>query len=524
MRHDAAAMKPIGDKPTSFWIASTQKTTFGPLQGNASADVAIVGGGIAGITAALFLKEAGRSVVLLESKRILRGATGYTTAKLTSGHGLLYQHLIRRFGESAARLYGEANQAAIERVAALVERYGIECDFRRRANYVYADERDKRSSIEKEVEAAVKLGLPGSFVEDPPLPFETGGAIRLEGQAEFHPRKYLLPLAERIQGEGSNVFEQTRALQVEDGKRGCRIETDRGVVEAADVLVLTQIPFLDRGLFFTKVHPYRAYVLAARIEEAKAPDGMFISSKSPTRSIRTTPQEDGLLLLVGGEGHKTGTDPENERRFETLNVFLRDHFEAGDVEYRWATQDYYSIDRVPYIGRLTRRSNHVLVATGFGGWGMTNGTAAAVILTDAVLGRENPWADVFRSNRWKPRASAIQFVKENSSVARHWLADGTTEPESTALTAIPAGQAAVLRLAGRKVAVHRDDGGQLHAVSATCSHLACLLHWNGAERSWDCPCHGSRFEVDGRVLQGPAVRDLERFDLEELKGAEPEDV
>jgi glycine/D-amino acid oxidase-like deaminating enzyme/nitrite reductase/ring-hydroxylating ferredoxin subunit len=517
------AAKPSAGKAgprVSYWVASTPETTFPPVLGKVIVDVAVIGGGIAGITAATLLREAGLAVALVDSKRILRGATGYTTAKLTSGHGLLYRHLIEHFGEAKARLYAEAQQWAIEHVATLVERYGIDCDFRRRANYVYADERDERSSIEREVEASLRVGLPATFVEEPPLPFATRGAVRLDGQAEFHPRKYLLPLAERIPGSGSHVFEETRALQVEEHGSRCRVETDDGSIDARDVLVLTQIPFLDRGLFFAKAHPYRAYVIAAPIDEEKAPEGMFVSSKSPTRSIRTAPHEGGLLLLVGGEGHKTGTDPHNERRFETLQEFLRAHFDAGPVEYRWATQDYYSVDRVPYIGPLTWRSKHVYVATGFGGWGMTNGTVAGRILADAVLGKHNPWAPVFDSKRLSPRAAAARLVKENAAVAKRWVVDGLTVPKRKPVEEIAPGEAAVLRLAGRRVAVYKDEAGDTHAVSAVCSHLACLLGWNQAERSWDCPCHGSRFGIDGRVLQGPAVRDLEQLDVEALRRAE----
>jgi glycine/D-amino acid oxidase-like deaminating enzyme/nitrite reductase/ring-hydroxylating ferredoxin subunit len=513
-------MSTAGADRASFWVASTEETSFPALEGHVAVDVAILGAGIAGITAASLLKEAGRTVALLDSKQILRGATGYTTAKLTSGHGLLYAHVIKRFGERVARAYADANQAAIEHVEAVAQRHSIDCDFRRRANYVYADDRDERSSIEREVEAETRVGLPANFDADPPVPFATRGAVRLDGQAEFHPRKYLIPLAQRLQGDGSHVFEATRAHQVHEDRGRCRIETDRGTIDAGHVLVLTQIPFLDRGLFFTKVHPYRAYVLAASIEAGNAPDGMFVSSKSPTRSLRTTPHDGGLLLLLGGEGHKTGTDSDNERRFDTLHEFLRRHFEAGPVQYRWATQDYYSVDRLPYIGPLTRRSKHIYVATGFSGWGMTNGTVAGMTLADEVLGNENVWTGVYRSKRWKPRASALRFTKENASVVKHFLADGVTAPERRPAREVAPGEATIVRLAGRKVGIFRDDDGELHAVSAICTHLACLVHWNAAERSWDCPCHGSRFDVDGAVIQGPAVRDLPRFDVGELERAE----
>ncbi|HYZ91462.1 MAG TPA: FAD-dependent oxidoreductase [Actinomycetota bacterium] len=505
----------------SFWVESTAESAFPRLRGDITVDVAVIGGGIAGLTSATLLKEAGRSVAVIESKRIVRGATGYTTAKLTSGHGLIYRHLIAKFGVAKARAYADANQAAIAEVAGRVDRHSIDCDFERRANYVYADERDKRESIEKEVEATLRLGLPASFIDDPPLPVETRGAIRLDDQAEFHPRKYLLALAASLTGDSSHIFELTRALQVEDG-RSCRVVTDAGDVHARDVLILTQIPFLDRGLFFTKVHPYRAYVLAAPISDEHAPDGMFLTSKSPTRSIRSTPLDGRRLLLLGGEGHKTGTVSDNEQRFAKLDAFLRAHFDAGEVIYRWATQDYYSVDRVPYIGPLTRGTERIRVATGFGGWGMSGGTAAAMILSDAVLGNRDRSGGVFASKRWRPRASSGRLVKENALVARHWLLDAFIVPTSRAPESVRPGEADILRIAGRRVAFYRDESGEPHAVSAVCSHLACLLRWNAAERSWDCPCHGSRFDVDGVVLQGPAVRDLERFELNALRRAEDE--
>jgi glycine/D-amino acid oxidase-like deaminating enzyme/nitrite reductase/ring-hydroxylating ferredoxin subunit len=493
----------------SLWIESTPETSFGALVDPVDVDVAVVGAGIAGITAALLLKRAGKTVALLDAKRVLRGATGYTTAKVTTAHNIVYTTVAKKFGDEGARLYAEANEAALEFIARLVEEESIECEFERKPNYVYAESADERSRIEQEVGAARRARLDAQLVEETPLPFAVECAFRLDGQAQFHPRKYLLPLAEKIDGDGSHVFELTRVLDI-DGDRPLRVTTDRGVVSARDAILASHLPFLDRGFFFAKAHPERSYALACRIDGAQDPDGMYINIGTPTRSLRTARDEQGLLLLVGGEGHKPGADEDTEARYRALGDFARQHWQSAEFPYRWSTQDYSSVDGVPYVGRLTRRSDHIYVATGFKKWGMTNGTAAAMILADLVLGRENRWASLFDSKRLKPAASASKFVKENVSVARHFFGDRLNRGEAASLAAVEPGEGRLLRLGGRKTAVYRDDSGRLHTLSPRCTHMGCHLIWNGAERSWDCPCHGSRFSGEGFVIQGPATRDLER--------------
>jgi glycine/D-amino acid oxidase-like deaminating enzyme/nitrite reductase/ring-hydroxylating ferredoxin subunit len=494
--------------PTSYWIDSTPAPAFPRLDEPVVVDTAVIGGGITGITAATLLKEAGKTVALLESKEVLRGVTGYTTAKLTSGHNLIYGAISGTFGQRAARLYAEANEAAIAHVISVVENRKINCDLERTSNYVYTESHGKIDEIRAEVKAARNAGLDASFVEETPLPFPVAGAVRQAGQAQFHPRKYLLPLAESIPGDGSCVFQETRALSVEDGEP-CRVRTNRGEVIARDVVVATHLSILDRGLYFAKTSPKRSYVLGIPVDEAEAPDGMFISTETPIHSVRHTPFDSRRLLMIGGEGHKAGQDGDTRRRYAALEEWARTRFPVGDVEYRWSTHDNYSADRVPYIGKLGRRSNHVYVATGFNGWGMTNGTVAGILLRDAICGKPNPWAEVYDATRLPQLGAARRLVKENANAGLRWFGDrlpGRTRP----LAELAAGEGDVVAVGGERSAVFREEDGTLVTLSPVCTHLGCIVGWNTAEKTWDCPCHGSRFDPFGRVIQGPAVQDLPR--------------
>jgi glycine/D-amino acid oxidase-like deaminating enzyme/nitrite reductase/ring-hydroxylating ferredoxin subunit len=494
----------------SFWIATTPETAYPELSRELAVDVAVVGAGITGVTAAVLLKRAGRTVALLDLKRIVQGATGYTTGKLTSGHGAIYAQLVDSFGEQGARIYAESNQAAIERVFELAAE--IDCDLERKTNYVVAVTTGEREKLEREAQVEAKLGLPASFVTETPLPYAVSGAVRLDGQAQFHPRKYLLGLAVTIPGEGSHVFENTRVTQVTQGEP-CVVETEHGNVRATDVVLATHLPFMDRGLFFARAHPHRSYAVAAPIDPDKAPDGMFINAGLPTRSVRTIRDSERLLLQVGGQGHKPGLVGDEPERYDVLEAFLHEHWPAaGEVEYRWSTQDYMSVDRVPFVGRLTRRSKHVYVGTGYSKWGMTAGTVAAVLIADAILGRENPWAGLYDSKRIDLRASVGKLVKENTAVGYRFVAQRLARGEKRPPDELAPGEGAILRLKGLKRAVYSDEAGAVHVLSPVCRHLWCYVAWNAAERSWDCPCHGSRYSGEGRVIQGPAVEDLRRIE------------
>jgi nitrite reductase/ring-hydroxylating ferredoxin subunit len=295
----------------------------------------------------------------------------------------------------------------------------------------------------------------------------------------------------------------------------CLVEAQGGRVRAEHVVVATQMPFLDRGLFFTKVHPTKSYAVAATIDEERAPHGMYISVDEPTRSVRSTPGGDGRrILIVGGESHKPGDDANTHQRYTRLESFMSERFGVSAAEYRWSTHDYVPVDRLPYIGRLRRGDERVLVATGFAKWGMTKGTLAATLLTDAILGRPNEYADLYDSKRLEPRQSAARFTKENAGVGLRFFADRVRPRDGRAeIERLERGGGTVARVGGKLYAAHRDDAGKLYVLSARCTHLGCIVGWNAADRAWECPCHGSRFAGDGTLVQGPATADLPRRPL-----------
>ena len=505
-------MSDLPGRQASYWIESTPHPALPTGRGDRTFDVAVIGAGMVGLTAADLLKKAGLTVAVIDAGGIVEGVTGHTTAKVTAGHGVIYSKLRDTFGVDGARLYAESNTAALEYIAVLVDSEGIDCEFARKDNYIFAESPAELDTVREEAEAAAEAGLAAEFVTDVPLPWDVAGAVRQRNQAQFHPRKYLLHLADTIDGDGSVVWENTRATDVNEGAP-CTVETERGTITARDVIVATHMPFLDRGLYFSKVHPEREHVVAVRVPATAVPDGMFITAGSPSRSVRATPYGDEALLISSGESHKTGEEPDTEERYRRLQQWAEDHFPVAAIEYRWSAQDNYSVDGVPFIGPYTRGSEHLYTATGFGAWGMTNGTLAGMLLSDAILGRENPWAELYDSHRIKPLAGAKEFVKENLKVAGHLVGDRIAKQGKDSADKLLPGEAAVLGTGAGAVAAFRDDDGGLHAVSATCTHMGCLVQWNNGERSWDCPCHGSRFSCDGEVLHGPAVNPLEQREV-----------
>jgi glycine/D-amino acid oxidase-like deaminating enzyme/nitrite reductase/ring-hydroxylating ferredoxin subunit len=501
----------LSGRPTSVWMDTAPHTTYAPLETAVTVDVCVVGGGVLGLLTADLLKRAGRTVAVLEAGRVATGVTGYTTAKVTALHGLIYDQVRSRFGEEGARHYAEANDAGLALIADRVAEDGIECDFRRRPALTYAEDEGDLESLQKEVDAARAAGLDAELVTDVDLPWEVAGAVRLGDQAEFHPRRFLLAVADSVSGGGSHVFERTRVTGVDDGDP-CRVRTEDGAeVTAGAVVIATHYPTLDRGLFFARLSAERSYALGIRAR-GRTPQGMFLSTESPSHSVRATPYDGGELLIVGGESHKTGTSDPVER-YAALEEWARERFDVAAVEYRWSAQDAMPADGIPYVGKLSPIARRVWTASGFKKWGFTNGAAAAIMLSDAILGRENPWAETFDANRFKPLAAAPALLKENISVGAHFFGDRLAPADARSLEQLAPGEGGIVKVDGDKVAAFRDDDGVVHAVSPICTHLYCQVSFNAAERSWDCPCHGSRFATDGTVIEGPAVSPLERREL-----------
>jgi glycine/D-amino acid oxidase-like deaminating enzyme/nitrite reductase/ring-hydroxylating ferredoxin subunit len=475
-------------------------------------DLVVIGAGITGLSSALSLQREGLRVAVIEQRLVGAGATGHTTAKLSSLQGLKYTRLASRRGEAAARAYATVNEHAIREIGRLVEEFEIDCDYRVRSNYTYAESPDELERIESEVEAARAAGLPAEYVDDVPLPFEVAGAVRLDDQAEFHPVRFLDGLAEAFIRAGGRIFERTQAVKLHDGEP-CRVDTGRGRITARKAIVATQFPFADRALLFARMHPERSYALAAQID-GDPPPGMFINAGSAVRSIRAHPVGSEELLLIGGEGHKVGQGGSTASRYERLRDFAVENFGIHSVEYRWSTQDNVSVDDAPYVGRLTPCSRGCFVATGFGKWGLAMGVAAAAILTDGVLERENALGSFFDPNRIPSRRSAGDMAIENANVAFHFFADRLTKRASLATDDLAPGQGKVVARGPHQLAISKGGDGSVQVVSARCTHLGCIVDWNDAEQSWDCPCHGSRFSPGGEILNGPAVQPLHRRPIE----------
>ncbi|WP_266074800.1 FAD-dependent oxidoreductase [Haladaptatus caseinilyticus] len=487
----------------SLWLETTPSTDFQPLAEDKRVDVAVVGGGIAGLSIAMELTDAGKSVAVLEAKRIASGVTARTTAKVTSQHGLVYDELTSKFGREKARQYADANEAAIEIVADRADR--IECDLRRVPAYTFVNDENDRNRVRREVNAARNVGLPASFVERIPQIPAAVAAVRFDDQAQFHPRKYLLGLADEVSHDGCDVFEGTTVTGVTPGSP-CEVETARGTVLADDVVLATHFPITDPAGYFARMYPKQSYVVAVRTRDP-APDGMFYRTGTPYFSARSHEIDGESVVLVGGQNHKTGQGGSTTERYRAVEREARNHFDVDEVVFRWSTQDYRSVDGVPFIGPIAPWREHVYVATGFGGWGMTTGVVAGRILAEEIAGTGSEWADVFDPGRLPPLSNATSFVEENTNAGKQFVADWTTKPHATT-EPLPPGNARIVRENGSAIAEYRDENDELHRVSAVCTHLKCLVKWNDAEETWDCPCHGSRFDCDGSVLDGPAVRDL----------------
>jgi glycine/D-amino acid oxidase-like deaminating enzyme/nitrite reductase/ring-hydroxylating ferredoxin subunit len=477
-------------QPECCWAATAPATSYPPLIAPTDAPVVVAGAGIVGLTIAYRLAKAGLSVLVLESLRIGRQVTGRSTAKITSQHSLIYRHLTDSFGLDHAKLYADANRTAASQIRSWIGEFGIACDLQQKDAYSFTCDPARRGEIEREAEAARKLGFDARVLDRAPLPFATAGALMFPGEAQFNPTRYLVGLAAAAEKAGARIFENTRVTEVESDGRW-RVTTERGVINTDHIVLATSIPFtgpLDED-YGQRMQPSCHAAIAYRVPMESLIEGMFISIDAPTHSLRTGRDNEGALLVALGPRFNTGQDSNVARQFEDLDQWVRERLPVGEAVWRWVNEDYYTADRLPFVAL----ENGFYFATGFNGWGISNGTAAGLLIAHRILGRTNPWAAIYDPKRSYPD---------------DFNSGGDTQSAVDSVDRIATGEGGVIERGEEKIAVWRDNEGKLHAYSAACTHEGCIVTWNNAESTWDCPCHGSMFDAEGRVKHGPAAEPL----------------
>nr|WP_301553627.1 FAD-dependent oxidoreductase [Desulfuribacillus alkaliarsenatis] len=508
----------LPERPEPLWRGGLSLPIFNPLEDDCETDVAIVGGGITGITAAYLLSNAGKKVVLIDADRLLNGTTGHTTAKVTAQHDLIYDEFISHFGQSIARLYYEANMEAFNFIKNIIEEHNIDCDYSIEDAFLYATTDKYAKKLQQEWNAYQKLHIEGKLVTEIPFNIKIKNALVMNDQAQFHPLKYLSKLVTLLESNGVQIYEHTTAVDInEDGDRVRVITLNGKSITASQAICCSHFPFYEgTGFYFTRMYAERSYALAVKTEK-DYPGGMYLSVDEPSRSLRSASYKGEKIIIIAGEKHKTGQGENTLEHYKALEGFGKDVVGINQVLYRWSTQDLTTLDKIPYVGEITRGKNRILVATGYRKWGMTNSTVAAMIIRDKILGTGNRYLELYQPSRFYIDPSLKNFFIENTDVVKHFL-KGKLELPHKSLEQMENDEAIIIRVNGNRKGVYKDHYGKLHIVDTTCTHLGCEVNWNQGDRTWDCPCHGSRFSFNGAVIEGPAEKPLlkESFNMTDL--------
>lgn len=506
-------------KSTSLWRDTTSVPERPPLTADAECDVCIVGAGIAGLTTAYLLAREGQRVIVLDAGDVGAGESGVTSAHLSNEMDASYARIAGLHGPAGARLACDSHTAAIDTIERIVDEESIACSFTRVDGYLFLADGQNERVLEDELEAARAAGADVMRLPDAGVTgFATGPCIRFNRQAQFHPLQYLAGLAAAVERRGGRIHGRTRVIAAEGGSASHVRTADGHRIAARAIAIATNSPFNDLVAIHTKQAPYQTYVIGARVQPGHVTTALYWDTAEPyhyVRLQRTTERalggdtdDDVEILIVGGEDHKSGQAKDADERFGRLEAWMRAHVPAaGPVEFRWSGQVMETVDGLAFIGRNPLDYANVYIATGDCGMGLTHGTIAGMLLCDLMQGRQNPWADLYDPSR-KTTASALEWLKENANVAlqyKDWFTGGDVESADQ----ITPMNGAILVEGGRKIATYRDERGELHKRSAVCPHLGCIVQWNPSASTWDCPCHGSRFDKFGAVINGPSQNDLE---------------
>lgn len=474
----------------SVWSESCKFRKRDALNKDIKTDVLVIGAGIAGVLTAYMLKQKGREVVVIDAAEIASGNTKNTTAKITSQHDLIYSKLIAEFGEEKARQYAKANELAIKKYKEIIEDKRIECDFEEKPAYVYS--LNEIDVLKEEVEAAKNLGIDAEFVDEANLPFKINGAVKFNNQAQFNPLKFLKGISNEL-----IIYENTRALEIKENL----VVTSGGNITANNIVVATHYPIMNApGYYFMKMHQERSYVLV--LENTSEIDGMYIDINKEGYSFRTY----NNLLLLGGISHRTGENEEGGS-YDKLRKVAKELYTKAKEKYYWSAQDCMTIDGIPYIGRYSSETPNIYVATGFNKWGMTSSMVSAMIISDMILEKENDFSEIFSPRRFDLSLSINNIANDLIETAKNFIAQKVYIPSSE-IEHIKNGHGGIIEYNGEKVGVYKNKEGKEFFVSTKCTHLGCQLSWNADELTWDCPCHGSRFDYKGRLIGSPATKDL----------------
>lgn len=499
----------------SYWVESTKQTNFPSLAKDISTDVLIIGGGITGILTAYMLSNSNLNITIAEADKMAMGVTANTTAKITSQHGLLYDYLLNSFDFETAKGYLSSNEEAIKLISEIIEKEKIDCDFSYQDSYVYTCQKSNVQKIVDEVATVTSLGLKAEYVTECPLPFNIEAGIKFPNQAQFHPRKYLLNLLSVLESKNINLFEDSKVIDIKHVDNVYKVYTNEYKITTKYLVMASHYPIKNfPGMYFIKMYQDSSYAIGVELEQDVF-DGMYISCDSPSYSFRNAIQSNGRkLLIVGGSGHKTGDSSCNiENSYINLENYIKTIYPKAKIKYKWMTEDCVSLDKIPYIGEFSNFLPNMYVATGYKKWGMTTSHVAAKIISDKILNIENPYEKIYTATRLEPIKNSKEFGNMLKQSA-YSLAINKFTPPVISYSELTNDSGGVVNYNGKKLGIYKDKTGKAFAVLPYCKHLGCELSWNNLEKTWDCPCHGSRYDYQGKIITEPTTENLDTINID----------
>lgn len=500
---------------SSYWVESTPQTNYPKIEKDFDTDVLIIGGGITGIVTAYMLSDSNLNVSIVEADRMAMGVTANTTAKITSQHDLLYDYLLNSFGFDTAKGYLDSNEDAIKIIKDIVKKEKIDCDFSSQDAYVYTCDKSNIQKIVDEVSAVTSLGLTAEYVTECPLPFKIEAAIKFPNQAQFHPRKYLLSLLQILDKRNVNIFENSKVIDIKHVKDRYEVYVNDNKITAKYLVMACHYPIKNfPGMYFIKMYQDSSYAISVELDKDVF-DGMYISCDTNAASFRNAPYDNGKkLLIVGGSSHKTGaTDVNIADSYTNLENYIKSVYPKAKIKYRWMTEDCVTLDKIPYIGEFSKFLPNMYVATGYKKWGMTTSHVAAKIISDKILGIDNPYEDIYTATRLEPIKNSKEFGNMLKQSV-YSLAINKISPPVKSYTELENDSGGVVDYNGKKLGIYKDKSGKMFAVVPYCKHLGCELTWNNLEKTWDCPCHGSRYKYTGEMITEPTTEGLDIVDID----------